>query len=525
MISLSSAKTNELIAALHNLPENWQLTPLGKKDRTGQSDPKAPYLKQWSTTDIDRKSIEQDIRSGKAIGFGLKLGGDLVAIDFDGQSAIDYWVERFGAVPETITWTSGKEGRFQALFTLPIANQTEVKPKKISTGTAEQLEFRYTGHQSVLPPSSHPETDGYSWINSPSDTPIGQLPQGAIDYWLELVNPVPVPTPSPPSLHRSIPNTHHPSLTPIPLANCLAKSNRDLLNGVSKGSRNDAGTKLARDLIGTEKHLTELGVSFTDSAIELFDLFVSRCSPPISVRESISIWRSAERDNPTPSCKADGIANILTAWQRKHSSSTTSTTMKTELNGHNNSSHIYPLELENLPAERAKPSNGKPDKAQFDRYLTSPEQGLRKVTVNGDGEKEETLIGNHLAAIAWVDNPEGDGAAIQLEFKTIRGAVRTWTMPRGELAGDGSTIASSLLSRSYGYNPRYKKELISYLFSLGEKIDRTYTITDTSGWVNDSFVLPHKTIGDETLRFRDVEPNPDAITEAKGTLSGWKNEV
>ena len=524
MISLSSAKTNELIAALHNLPEDWKLTPLGKKDDTGKPNPKAPYLTKWSTTDIDRQAIEQDIRSGRAIGFGLKLGGDLVAIDFDGQSAIDYWVERFGNVPETITWTSGKEGRFQALFTLPPANQTEVKPKKISTSTAEQLEFRYTGHQSVLPPSSHPETVGYSWINSPSDTLIAQLPQAAIDFWLELVNPIPIPTPSPPSHHRSIPNTHHPSLTPIPLANCLAKSNRALLDGVSKGSRNDAGAKLARDLIGTEKHLTELGVSFTDSAIELFDLFVSRCNPAIPASESSAIWRSAERDNPTPSCKAEGIAVTLTAWERKHSSTTT-TMMKTELNGHNNSTHIHPPELESFPTAQAQPSNGKPDKAQFDRYLTSPEQGLRKVTVNDDGQKKETPIGNHLAAIAWVDNPEGDGAAIQLEFKTVRGAVRTWTMPRGELAGDGSTIASSLLSRSYGYNPRYKKELISYLFSLGEKIDRTYTITDTSGWVNNSFVLPHLTIGDETLKFRDVEPNPDAITETKGTLSGWKNEV
>ena len=160
MISLSSAKTNELIAALHNLPEDWQLTPLGRKDRTtGKQDPKAPYLTKWSTTDIDRQAIEQDIKLGKAIGFGLKLGGDLVAIDFDGQSAIDYWVERFGAVPKTITWTSGKEGRFQALFTLPLVNQTEVKKKVISTGTAEQLEFRYTGHQSLIlithsPPSS-----------------------------------------------------------------------------------------------------------------------------------------------------------------------------------------------------------------------------------------------------------------------------------------------------------------------------------------------------------------------------------
>jgi Bifunctional DNA primase/polymerase, N-terminal len=114
MISLQSTKTDELITALHNLPQDWNLTPLGKKDKAGKPDPKAPYLKKWSTTDIDRQAIEREIRSGKAIGFGLKLGGELVAIDFDGQSAIDYWVERFGDIPHTITWTSGKDSRFQA---------------------------------------------------------------------------------------------------------------------------------------------------------------------------------------------------------------------------------------------------------------------------------------------------------------------------------------------------------------------------------------------------------------------------
>jgi putative DNA primase/helicase len=98
-------------------------------------------------------------------------------------------------------------------------------------------------------------------------------------------------------------------------------------------------------------------------------------------------------------------------------------------------------------------------------------------------------------------------------------------MPRGDLAGDGSTIAASLLSRGYGYNPKQKRELIAYLFSIGEKIDRAYTVTDSSGWIGKSFVLPHKTYGDENLRFRDIEPNPEAITETSGTLQGWKDNV
>ena len=290
MISLQFGKTNELIAALHDLPQDWQLTPLGKRDLTGKPDPKAPYLKQWSTTDIDRPEIEREIRSGRAIGFGLKLGGDLVAIDFDGQSAIDYWVERFGAIPETITWTSGKDGRFQALFTLPLAIRERVKPKKISTGTAEQLEFRYTGHQSVLPPSSHPETDGYVWLNSPTETVVAELPQIVIDHWLELIEPKPRSEISrqPKPINTAV------DIPPIPLENCLAKSNRESLNGVHQGGRNDSGYKLACDLIGCAKYLNFERVAFEGDPFELFDRFASGCTPPLSDRESDNIWRSAQ---------------------------------------------------------------------------------------------------------------------------------------------------------------------------------------------------------------------------------------
>jgi hypothetical protein len=321
------------LMALYDLPSDWQLTPLGKKDRTGKPNPKAPYLKNWAVNDIDRQAIERDLKSGKAIGIGLRLGEPseyVVAIDFDGQSSIDFWVDKFGEIPKTVTWTSGKNGRFQALFTVPERYQNRAKSKVIKTGRAEQLEFRYTGCQSVLPPSPHPETDGYVWVNSPSETPVAELPQLVIDFWLELIEPqVPVNRSISP---RSQPSYSPNDIPPIPLEICLAKSNRALLHGVGQGNRNQSGASLARDLIGTEKHLRDLGVSFTGSAIELFDLFVSRCSPPLARSESISIWKSAEKDNPEPSCKADGITNILTGWERKYSS--TKPMNKTESNGH-----------------------------------------------------------------------------------------------------------------------------------------------------------------------------------------------
>ena len=82
---------------LDDLPLDWQLTPLGKN-----GNPKAPYTDDWAKKDLDRDFIQTEIESGKAVGIGLILGapsGHLVAIDFDGQSAIEMGLELFGELP------------------------------------------------------------------------------------------------------------------------------------------------------------------------------------------------------------------------------------------------------------------------------------------------------------------------------------------------------------------------------------------------------------------------------------------
>jgi putative DNA primase/helicase len=141
-----------------------------------------------------------------------------------------------------------------------------------------------------------------------------------------------------------------------------------------------------------------------------------------------------------------------------------------------------------------------------------------------DGEVT-VVIGDYLSAIASTDNPTSDGAGLLLEFKTCKGTNRTWMMPRSLLGGDGGEIASELLSREYSFRYKQKSWLMAYLCSLGADIGKRYIVTDSSGWVKDSFVLPHKTHGDPDLRFRDVDPSPDAITEVKGTLQGWIDNV
>ncbi|PSB57890.1 DUF927 domain-containing protein [Chamaesiphon polymorphus] len=153
-------------------------------------------------------------------------------------------------------------------------------------------------------------------------------------------------------------------------------------------------------------------------------------------------------------------------------------------------------------------------------FTSSIENGLLKVT-----NMSSEYIGNHLTAIACIDNPDEDGAALLLEFKTFKSTIRRWTMLRAFLAGDASSIIEGLFSRGYVFKREQRGLLLDYLYGLGANIAENYTVTDSSGWVGKSFVLPHKTYGDENLKFRNVDPSPEAITELKGTLQGWKDTV
>ncbi|AFY93146.1 DUF927 domain-containing protein [Chamaesiphon minutus] len=173
--------------------------------------------------------------------------------------------------------------------------------------------------------------------------------------------------------------------------------------------------------------------------------------------------------------------------------------------------------LDKAYAKRAEMALSVPKNAHF---ISSIEDGLLKVT-----SMSSEYIGNHLTAIACIDNPDEDGAALLLEFKTFKGTIRRWTMLRAFLAGDASSIVEGLLSRGYSFKREQKGLLLDYLYGLGADISQTYTVTDSSGWVGKSFVLPHQTYGDENLKFRDVDPSPDAITEIVGTLEGWKDTV
>lgn len=193
-----------IAAGLDILPPSWELTPLRDK---------RPFRKNWQTEPpVSREFIKdgilnwQEFKSEKtgnyykaySSGYGLRTGeisGGLIAIDVDGLSAhpiLDALSS--GELPTTVSWASGKPGRKQLLFQIPEEYRGTLKnfTRKViykygeveSTYVIEDgekvykegLEFRYNEHQSALPPSRHPDTGEYFWINSPTEFEVAIAP-------------------------------------------------------------------------------------------------------------------------------------------------------------------------------------------------------------------------------------------------------------------------------------------------------------------------------------------------------------
>lgn len=116
---------------------------------------------------------------------------------------------------------------------------------------------------------------------------------------------------------------HQPSITDdVPLYQCLTKGDRALIDqGAAQGSRNDSGAKLARNLIGTAQRLNHLGIHFSDDPHHLFHDYCYRCTPSLSTREAEAIWKSALKDNPTPSLTDEALENCAKAWIRNQEKS------------------------------------------------------------------------------------------------------------------------------------------------------------------------------------------------------------
>lgn len=163
---------------------------------------KSPKSNDWHKHPLCLSDIDTNTDN---IGIILNNSSNgLVAIDFDGNSSIDYFKKIFPntEIPDTVAFTSTRSGRHQRLFRITKDYYDVLSLKQLKTGVVdsdgkhEQLELRWQyekGAQSVLPPSVVSDDKGtrtYQWLHglSPSEVDVAELPEEVLVYWLKLCN-------------------------------------------------------------------------------------------------------------------------------------------------------------------------------------------------------------------------------------------------------------------------------------------------------------------------------------------------
>ncbi len=218
---------------------------------------KKPYTPKWEQTPVSFGKIQDEIVTGFATGYGLILGDEWLVLDVDGGDSAAHLE---GKVPETVSWTSGRPGRSSHLFVVPDGWRRMLKTHIQNPVGGDAYELRYTGHQSVLPPSKHPVTGGYFWLKSPHEIEVAKVPG-----WI---------------LAEIAKDTR---LTG------LSSGNQTVLSGLKDGEgRTNSGFSLACDMVGN-------GVDF-----EYFQAYGRSCEPPLTDAKIAEIWKSATSKDRSP---------------------------------------------------------------------------------------------------------------------------------------------------------------------------------------------------------------------------------
>ena len=127
---------------------------------------------------LDPESTKS-IWEGRACNMGLVLGpSGVIDFELDEGDPEAYWELVGGDYPDTPVYITGS-GKPHCLFR---------DPGGMTRRTRDGLELRAGAHQSVIPPSIHPDTgQPYRWVDGyePSVMPLADPPQALLDFFAE----------------------------------------------------------------------------------------------------------------------------------------------------------------------------------------------------------------------------------------------------------------------------------------------------------------------------------------------------
>jgi hypothetical protein len=300
-----------LLDQLQELPDSWGLVAVDGRKR--------PYQASWQANPLTKAEVANEICEGRAKAVGVIAGppsGGLLFLDHDGISATEQ-LEALGipprSIPKTAACTSGRDGRFQVLFTVPERYWPRMRNRRVfdtgkvdADGKAEQLDLRWNRHQSVVI-GAHPITGGYRWIKdrSPSQAGIAEAPEALINLLID--DPHPQPTP--------LLTATTPSPATVPLLDFITRDSRTLVEtGGTPGQWNDDQLKLALDLQGTEEWIITQGHRPNISAAEAFEQHISAARGKASdfdTRKARKRFEGAAAHNPEPGTPVDKLESRL----------------------------------------------------------------------------------------------------------------------------------------------------------------------------------------------------------------------
>ena len=301
----------QLLNQLQELPDSWGLVVCDAKKR--------PYQPAWQSHPLTKSQAAAEINAGRAKAIGVIAGessGGLLFLDHDGISATAE-LERLGippaSIPKSVMVTSGRDGRFQLLLTIPQKYWPSLRNRRVfatgaidADGKAENLDLRWNGHQSIVI-GHHPSTGSYKWITgrSPADIPVAEATTALIELLLKNLDPLPtLLTPSTP---------HLPST--LPFLDFISRDSRDLVeSGGTPGSWNDDQLRLALDLKGTESWIIAQGHHPDLTARDAFASHIAAArtkSRDFDERKAWHRFDGADAHNPQPSTPPDKLADRL----------------------------------------------------------------------------------------------------------------------------------------------------------------------------------------------------------------------
>jgi predicted P-loop ATPase len=306
--------TAQLLEQLQALPDDWPLVAVDGRKR--------PYQEAWQEHPLTKAQVATEIRAGRAKAVGVLAGppSGLLFVDHDGISATKK-LEELGLplrdLPKSLAMTSGKDGRFQIIYRIPPDFWPALRGRRVfktgatdAQGKAEQLELRWTGHQSVVV-GAHPETSGYRWLRGrgPTEQALAEAPTALIELLLDQPEPEPAPLLTPDALPPP------PQGSTLPLLDFVSRDSRDLVeSGGTPGAWNDDQLRLALDLRGTEAWIRAQGHSPDISASQAYALHVQAARAKARDFDERKAWRrfdGAESRSCRPSTPEDKLEDRL----------------------------------------------------------------------------------------------------------------------------------------------------------------------------------------------------------------------